>query len=169
MTNSFNKEKFQEKITEALGLNVTIGTYTVRVTPSLKTYVTITALDVKFPDDQLVFKAQNAELTTTISSLFTKKYVIKRLDLFRVKYSDLILETGENKIAFLPSRITPKPFGANSITIVAGPVFIKDIDVSYTQTYPYSYKEDTYRQLSFSKEQVKSFLSSQNFANIKIK
>lgn len=169
MTKSFNKDVFQEKLTKALGLNVTVGTYTVRVKPNLQAIVTITELDVKFPDEQPVFKAKLAELTTTLSSLFSKKYVIKKLDLRFVKYDDLILPEGTNKIAFLPARITPKPFGHNTITIVSGPVYARDIDVSYTEASPYSYKTEKYRQLTYTKDQVRSFLSSQNFSNIRIK
>lgn len=169
MTKCFDKEEFQERLTDALGLDATIGTYTVRVQPNLQTIITITELDVKFPDEQPVFKAKLAELTTTFSSLFSNKYVIKKLDLKFVKYDDLILPDGINKIAFLPARITPKPFRKNSITIVSGPVYVKDIDVSYTQTSPYSYKKESYRQLTYTKEQVRSFLASQNFSNIKIK
>ncbi|MGM9993450.1 MAG: hypothetical protein ACI37R_01825 [Candidatus Avigastranaerophilus sp.] len=169
MTKSFNKQAFEEKLTEAIGLNVAIGTYTVRVQPNFKTIITITELKVDFPDEQPVFKAKFAELTTNFSSLFTKNYTIKNLELRFVKYDDLILPDGTNKIAFLPSRITPKPFGPRTITITAGPVFARDIDVSYTTTQRYSYKTESFRQLSYSRAEVKDFLSSLNFSNIKIK
>lgn len=169
MTKSFNKETFQQKLTEALGLNASIGTYTVIVKPNFETLITITELKVEFPDEQPVFKAKSAELTTDLSSLFTNTYKIKKLDLKFVKYDDLILPDGNNKIAYLPARITPKPFGPNSVTIISGPVFAKDIEVSYTKTLPYSYKKENYRQLSYTKDQVRSFLTSLNLHNIKIK
>lgn len=169
MTKGFNKKAFEEKLTNALGLNATVGTYTVRVQPNLDTIITITELKVEFPDEQPVFKAKMAELTTTISSLFSNSYVIKKLELQNVKYDDLVLPNGDNKIAFLPSRITPKPFGPNNIIIVAGPVSARSVEVSHTKTQPYSYKKDSYRQLDYSTAEVKSFLSSQNFRNIKVK
>ncbi|MBQ4124281.1 hypothetical protein IJD44_11265 [bacterium] len=169
MNKSFKREAFEKKLTEAIGLNTTIGTYTVRVKPNFETIVTITELKVEFPDAQPVFKAKSAELTTNYSSLFTKKYVVKNLDLRFVRYDDLILPDGQNKIGFLPSRITPKPFGTRTITIVAGPVFAKNIEISRTKSEPYSYKKESYRQLTYTKDQVRSFLSSLQLSNIKVK
>lgn len=169
MTKSFKKEVFQQKLTEAVGLNSTVGTYTVRVKPNFETIITMTELKFEFPDEQPAFRAKSAELTTTITSLFTNTYKIKKLDLRFVKYDDLILPDGTNKLAFIPARITPRPFGSRSITIIAGPVFAKDIEVSYTNSNPYSYNKENFRQLSYTKEQVKSFLTSLNFQNIKIK
>ena len=100
-------------------------------------------------------------------SLFTKNFNIKSMYLKNIVYKDQILPDGTNKIAFLPEAFNSELFGAKKITIVPGPVRVKNFKIVYIG--PKSYKEQSYREKTYDKSEVKDFLSSFTFSHVEIK
>lgn len=165
----FDINEFEKKALPATGLNVTFNYIDIKVKPNFTTIITLRDLDVQYPDKQPLLKAKVVELTTSVSALLFKNFDIKSLYLKNVQYDDQILPSKENKLAYFPEAFDPKYFGSKKITIKPGPVSIKDLNISYTQTEPYSYKTEELREANYTKEEVKEFLSSYNFKNIEIK
>lgn len=165
----FNVEDFQQKTLKTAGLDVTFNSYDVKIKPTLQTVIKLKDLQVKYPDKQPLLKVRNVELVTTPASVLFKSFDVKSLTLKNVKYDDQVLPNNENKLAFLPEVFDPSLYGAKKITVKPGPVIIKDLEVSYTKSEPYSYKTETIREVEYSKEQVKDFLSSLNFSHVDIK
>ena len=100
-------------------------------------------------------------------ALFTHNYDIKSVYFKRAWYADQILPEGDNKIAFLPGAFNSEIFGAKSITVKPGPAKFKNLRVTYVT--PKTFKEQNYRETSFSKAEVDAFLKSFNYSHVKIK
>lgn len=166
---SVNKDKLQKDYLAATGLNISFDKAYLKIGPTFNTTITLNDLNIEFPDKQPVLKAEYAELDTTPEAIFGKTVVIKNLYLANVKYDDLILPDGKNKIEYLPSVIDPKYVGKEGLTIVSGPVDIRDIDISYTKTKPYSYKKEVKKEITMTSTELKEYLESLNFAHINIK
>ena len=168
MTSLFNQETFSKNLQKAVGLNVEMKTVDVKISPDFSTFVYITGLDIKFPDKQPVLTADYAELRTTPGCLFGNKIVIKKFIANTVKYDDLVLPSGINKIAYIPESFQPKFIGKKGLTIVSGPVEISNISASYTKTKPYSYTEKSLPNINMSARETKEYLQSLQFKYVKI-
>ena len=169
LNSTFNINDFEKKFYEATSLETTIESVDFKIKPNFETIINIYGFDLKYIDRQDLFSARTIEIVTTPSALFSNNYKIKSMNLKTVKYNDQVLETGENKLAFLPASFNPKPFGKNTITVSPGNITIKNAKYSYTKSLPYTYKEDSYAVRNYSAAEVKSYLSSLNFAKVKIK
>ena len=168
-TKSFNKEKFIQKFEPATGLIVDFDNLDIKIKPNFTTVITVEDLNVQYPDKQPLLKAKSAELYTTPAAIFSHTVLIKNLYLQKVQYDDMVLPSGENKIAFFPSVFNPEYLGAKNLTIIAGPVSLKGLDISYTVCEPYKYTTEYQREAIYSQEEVRNFLTSLNFKNVKIK
>ena len=167
-TNSFNIDKFEQQVFDATSLVTTLDSVNFEIKPNLKTIITVKNLSLKYIDAQPLFDAAHIEIETTPAALFTNNYEIKSIYFKRTWYADQILPNKENKIAFLPGAFNSKVFGANNITIKPnGPAKFKNLKLTYVT--PTTYKEKNLRETSFTKEEVKSFLSSFEYSHVKIK
>lgn len=167
LTSSFNTSKFEEKFYQATSLLTTVDSVSYKIKPNLDTIITVKNLNLEYIDHQPLLDAKYVELTTSLSAIFGSTYKIKSLNARNITYSDQILPNGENKIAFLPGAFNSKIFGKKKITIIAGPVNIKNYNISYRT--PETYKENKIREIDYSKSEVKDFLTSFYYTNVKIK
>ena len=166
-TSSFNTEEFEKKFEEATSLVTSVDSVRYEVTPTLKTKIKVRNLSLKYVDYQPLLDVRHAELTAGIGALFGTKYDIKSLSLKGVKYSDQILPSGDNKIAFLPLAFDSTKFGHKSIAVSPGPVVIKDYKIDYIT--PTTFAQKKYDIMEYSKDEVEDFLKSFDYAHVKIK
>lgn len=166
-TSSFNTEEFEKKFEEATSLVTSVDVVRYEVTPTLKTKIKIRNLSLKYIDNQPLLDVRHAELTAGLGALFGKGYKIHSLIAKGVKYSDQILPSDENKIAFLPLAFDSKKFGHKSISIVPGPVVIKDYKIDYITPTTFAKKE--YDVLEYTTDEVDDFLRSFDYSTVKIK
>ena len=166
-TNTFDIDKFEQQVFDATSLVTTVDSVSYKIDWNLKTTITVKNLSLKYIDAQPLFDAAHIEIETTPSALFTHNYNIKSIYFKRAWYADQILPEGTNKIAFLPGAFNSEIFGAKSITVKPGPAKFKNLRVTYVT--PKTFKEQNYRETSFSKSEVDAFLKSFNYSHIKIK
>lgn len=169
LNSSFDIKKFEKKLFEATSLDTTIGSVTFKIEPNFNTIISFYDVDAKYVDRQDLFSAKLIEINTTPSAIFSNNYNIKSLYLKNVKYDDQLLEDGKNKISFLPESFNPKPFGKDMITITPGKITFRNLQCSYTKAVPYSYKKESYSEQTYTKQDVKEYLSTLNFKKVKIK
>ena len=169
LNNTFDLNKFEEKISKATNMNVTLNYINFKMSPSFKTTILVRDLTARYPDDQPLLDVKFAEIVTNAGILFSNNYDIKSLTLKNVVYDDQILPEGGNKLECLPTSLDPKPFGKSKITIVPGNLKIKNLTVNYTVGNPYSYKTRFFREKSISRTEQLSLLQKQNFINVKFK
>ncbi len=166
-TSSFNIRDFEQKCYNATSLITTIDSVQYKVKPNLTTIITVKDLDLQYIDYQPLFSAKTIEIETTLAALFGNTFNVKSMHLKNLKYDDQILSNGENKLAFLPGAFNSEIFGKKSITIVPGDVTVKKFDIKYIG--PTTYKEKFIREKTYSKDEVKEFLSQYYFSHVKIK
>ncbi len=166
-TSSFNIKDFEQKCYDATSLITTVDSVQYKIKPNLKTIIIVKNLELRYIDNQPLFYARNIELTSTLGALFGNKFDIKSLYLKNIKYEDQILANGENKLAFLPGAFNSELFGKKSITIIPGDVTVKNFDIKYIG--PTTFKEKFIRENTYSKEEVKEFLSQFYFSHVNIK
>ena len=167
MTNSFDIDKFEQKMFDATSLITSVDSVEYKVSPSLKTTITVKNLSLKYIDYQPLFDAKQIKLETSFAALFGKSFDVKNIEFKHVVYADQILPNGENKIAFLPGAFNSEIFGAKSISVVPGPAKFKNMKVTYVT--PRTYKEKFIREKNFSKSDVSLFLKSFDYSHVKIK
>ncbi len=167
ITNLFDITKFEQKFYDASSLVTTLDSVNYKIKPNFDVIITLKNVSLKYIDYQPMFDAGTIELTTTPSALLGNTFNIKNLYLKNVKYEDQILPDGTNKLAFLPRAFDTKQFGKNNITIVPGPIKIKNLKIKYIT--PTTYDEKDYINKDYSKSEVKLFLSNQIFSQIKIR
>ncbi len=167
LTSTFNIDKFEQKIYDSTSLVTTIDSIDFKIKPNLNMIITIRNWTSKYIDDQDCFAASMIQVTTNPSCVFTKKFKIKDLYLKNVKYLNQILPSGENKLSFLPPAFNSQIFGAKKITVIPGPVKIKNFKIrNMTQN---DYNEVNRREVKYSEQQVKDFLSQFYFSHVYIK
>ena len=166
-TNTFDINKFEQQVFDATSLVTTVDSVSYKIAWNLKTTITVRNLSLKYIDAQPLFDAALIEIETTPAALFTHNYDIKSVYFKRAWYADQILLEGDNKIAFLPGAFNSEIFGAKSITVKPGPAKFKNLRVTYVT--PKTFKEQNYRETSFSKAEVDAFLKSFNYSHVKIK
>ena len=166
-TSSFNIKDFEQKCYDATSLITTVDSVQFKIKPNLKTIIIVKNLELRYIDNQPLFYARNIELTSTIGALFGNKFDIKSMYLKNIKYNDQILDNGENKLAFLPGAFNSEVFGKKSITVIPGEVTVKNLDIKYIG--PNTFKQKFIRENSYSKEEVKEFLSQFYFSHVNIK
>jgi len=167
LTSAFNVEKFQEKMFQATSLLTSVDTVDFKIKPNFDTIITLRNWSSKYIDEQDCFDATLIQLTTTPFSIFTKNFKIKDLYLKNVKFSNQTLPTGENKLAFLPLTFNPQLFGSKKITVVSGPVRVKNLRIK--NIAPHVYEEDNRMEEKYSTSEVREFLQSKPFTNVIIK
>ena len=168
LTNSFNIDKFEEKVYNATSLLTTIDAIDFKITPGLNMIITIRNWSSMYVDEQDCFDAGTIQLTTNPMSIFTKNFKIKDLYLKNVKFSNQTLPDGENKLAFLPPAFNnSKSFGSKKITVVTGPVRVKNFKI--TNIAEGYYKQNRIREKVYSAQDVKAFLSGFYFDHVNIK
>ena len=157
----------QQKMFDATSLITSLDTVEYKVSPSLKTTITVKNLSLKYIDYQPLFDARQVKLETSLLALLGKSFNVKNIEFKNVIYADQILPNGENKIAFLPSAFNSEIFGAKSISVVPGPAKFKNLKITYVT--PTTYKEKFIREKNFSKAEVGSFLKSFEYSHVKVK
>ena len=167
LTKSFNIDQFEQKVYDATSLVTTVDTVEYKIKPNFDTIITLKNWSSKYIDEQDCFDARLIQITTTPAALFTKTFKIKDLYLKNVKYSDQTLPEGMNKLAYLPGSFNSKVFGANKITVIVGPVRVKNFNKVHIA--PNVYQENNQREVKYSTSEVKQFLSQFNFAHVNIK
>ena len=167
LTKSFNIDQFEQKVYEATSLVTTVDSVEYKIKPNFETKIILKNWSSKYIDEQNCFDARLIEITTTPAAIFTKTFNIKDLYLKNVKYSDQILPEGVNKLAFLPGAFNPKYFGTNKVTVVTGPVRVKNFNIVHIE--PNVYDEVNKREAKYTKQQVKDFLSQYHFEHVIIK
>ena len=167
LTSTFNIDKFEQQVFDSTSLVTTVDTVEYKIRPNFDTIITLRNWSSKYIDDQDCFDAKLIEIKTTLSAIFFKKFKIKQLYLKNVKYSNQTLPTGENKLAFLPAAFNSELFGAKKITIIPGPVKVKNFRIK--DIAPKYYKEINKREAYYSTEEVRRFLSDKNFSHVEIK
>lgn len=167
MTNSFDIDKFEQKMFDATSLITSVDSVEYKVAPNLKTTITVKNLSLKYIDYQPLFDAKQIKLETSFPALFGKSFDVKNIEFKHVIYADQILPSGENKIAFLPGAFNSEIFGAKSISVVPGPAKFKNLKVTYVT--PTTYKEKFIREKNFSKADVALFLKSFDYSHVKVK
>lgn len=166
MTNSFDKELFGKKFEEATSLRTSLDAVEYKITPTLGAVIRVRNFSLKYVDYQPLLDVKQAELKTTLSALFGSKYKINSLNLKGVKYSDQILPNKENKIAFLPKAFDSNVFGKKSITIVPGPVTIKNYQTDYIT--PTTFRQKNVEEEVYTKNEVSDFLRSFEYSHVVI-
>lgn len=167
MTNSFDIDKFEQKMFDATSLITSVDSVEYKVAPNFKTTITVRNLSLKYIDYQPLFDARQIKLETSLGALFCKSFDIKNIEFKHVIYADQILPNGENKIAFLPSAFNSEIFGAKSISVTPGPAKFKNLKITYVT--PTTYKEKFVREKNFSKAEVGLFLKSFDYSHVKVK
>ena len=167
MTNTFDVDKFEQKMVDATSLVTSVGSVEYKVAPSLKTTITVKNLSLKYVDNQPLFDAREINLETSILALLGKSFDVKNIDFKNVIYADQILPSGENKIAFLPKAFNSEVFGAKTISVKPGPANFKNLKITYVT--PTTYKEQFIREKDFSAAQVGNFLKSFEYSHVQVK
>ncbi len=167
VTNSFSTARFEKKFYDATSLITELGSVQYTIKPNFDTIITVRGFELKYIDDQPLFNAGTIELTTTPAAIFGNTFKIKNLVIENTNYEDQILPDGVNKLAFFPGAFDTRKFGKRNITIVSGPVKIRNAKIKYIT--PNTYKEESIREKNYSKSEVKEFLSSLYFSHVKIK
>lgn len=167
LTSSFNIDKFEQQVFDATSLITTVDTVEYKIKPNFDTVITLRNWSSKYIDDQDCFDARLIEITTTPAAIFSKTFKIKQLYLKNVKFANQTLPTGENKLAFLPGTFNSEVFGAKKITVIPGPVKVKNFRIK--DIAPRYYKERNQREAFYSEQDVRSFLSDKYFSHVEIK
>ncbi len=167
MTNTFDVDKFEQKMQAATSLVTSVGSVEYSVAPSLKTTITVKNLSLKYIDDQPLFDARQIDLETSIFALLGKSFDVKNIQFKNVVYADQILPNGENKIAFLPQAFNSEIFGAKSISVKPGPTTFNNLKVTYVT--PKTYKEQFIREKNYTAAQVGNFLKSFDYSHVQVK
>lgn len=167
LTETFNVDKFEEKVFEATSLLTTVDSVQYKIKPNLTTEIIVRNFSLKYIDEQPLFNAGYIEIKASPSIIFGKNFNLKSLYMKNVHYADQILPTGENKIAFLPSAFNSEIFGAKSITVVPSSIRVKNLKLTYVT--PTTYKERNIREKTFDKTEVSNFLKSLQFSHVNIK
>lgn len=167
LTSSFNIDKFEEKFYEATSLLTTVDSVSYKLKWNFETTIIVRNLSLKYIDHQPLFDAKYAEIVASPSALFGNNFNIKSMYLKNVVYADQILPDGQNKIAFLPEGFKADKFGKKYITIAPGDIRVKNLKVTYVT--PRTYKEKSFREKTFYKEEVRDFLKSLTYSSVKIK
>lgn len=167
LTETFNVDKFEEKIFESTSLLATVDSVQYKIKPNLTTEVVVRNLSLKYIDEQPLFDAGYIEIKASPSIIFGKNFNFKSLYAKNVLYADQILPTGENKIAFLPSAFNSEIFGAKSITVVPSAIKVKNLKLTYVT--PTTYRERNIREKMFDKSEVSTFLKGLEFSHVNIK
>ena len=167
MTNSFDVDKFEQKMQDATSLVTSVGSVEYKVAPSLKTTITVKNLSLKYVDNQPLFDARQIDLETSIFALLGKSFDVKNIQFKNTIYADQILPNGQNKIAFLPQAFNSEVFGAKSISVTPGPAKFNNLKITYVT--PKTYKEEFVRERSFSAAQVGNFLKSFDYSHVQVK
>lgn len=167
LTSSFNIDKFEKQVFDSTSLVTTVDMVEYKIKPNFDTIITLRKWSSKYIDDQDCFDATMIELTTTPAAIFTNNIKIKQLYVKNAKFSNQILPSGENKLAFLPATFNSKIFGKNKINIIAGPVKVKNFKIK--NITPNTYNEDNRRESNYTTQEVKDFLSQMYFSSVNIK
>ena len=167
LTSSFDIDKFEQKVFDSTSLVTTVDTVEYKIKPNFDIIISLRNWSSKYIDDQDCFDASLIEITTTPAAIFSKTFKIKQLYLKNVRYSNQTFENGENKLAFLPGAFNSEIFGASKVTIIPGPVKIKNFRIKYIA--PGVYKERNQREILYSEPEVRAFLSNMNFSHVVIK
>lgn len=167
LTETFNIDKFEEKMFEATSLLTTVDSVQYKIKPNLTTEIIVKNLSLKYIDEQPFFEAGRIEMKAAPSVVFGKNFNVKSLYLKNVWYADQILPSGENKIAFLPAAFNTEVFGAKSISVVPSDIRVKNLKITYVT--PTTYKERNIREKTFTKNEVSSFLKSLEFSHVNVK
>lgn len=166
ITNAFNTEDFEKKFEEATSLRTSIDAVEYKITPTLHAIIRVRNLSLKYVDYQPLLDVRQAELKTNLPAIFGSKYKIESLNVKGIKYSDQILPSGENKIAFLPKAFDSTLFGKKSITIVPGPVTIRDYQTDYIT--PTTFRQKKVDEEIYTKDEVSDFLRSFQYSHVVI-
>lgn len=167
LSNSFNIDEFEQKVFDSTSLVTSVDSVEYKIKPNFDTLISLRNWSSKYIDDQDCFDASLIEITTTPFAIFTKNFKIKQLYLKNVRYSNQTFENGENKLAFLPGAFNSEKFGAKKITIVPGPVKVKNFRIK--DIAPGYYKERNQREAFYSEHEVRAFLSDKYFSHVVIK
>ncbi len=167
LSNSFNIDEFEQKVFDSTSLVTTVDSVEYKIKPNFDTLISLRNWSSKYIDDQDCFDASLIEITTTPFAIFTKNFKIKQLYLKNVRYSNQTFENGENKLAFLPGAFNSEKFGAKQITIIPGPVKVKNFRIK--DIAPGYYKERNQREAFYSEQEVRAFLSDKYFSHVVIK
>ncbi len=167
LTNNFDIDKFEQQIYDSTSLVTTVDSVEYKIKPNFDTIITLRNWSSKYIDDQDCFDARLIEIKTTPSAIFSKTFKIKQLYLKNVKFSNQTLPTGENKLAFLPGAFNSEVFGKDKITVIPGPVKVKNFKTK--DIAPGYYKERNQREALYSEQDVRDFLKDKNFSHIIIK
>lgn len=167
LTETFNVDKFEEKVFEATSLLATVDSVQYKIKPNLTTEIIVRNFSLKYIDEQPLFNAGYIEIKASPSIIFGRNFNLKSLYVKNAHYADQILPTGENKIAFLPSAFNSEIFGAKSINVVPAAIKVKNLKITYVT--PTTYKERNIREKIYDKAEVTSFLKSLDFSHVNIK
>lgn len=164
LKSSFNVQDFEKKLFDATSLKTEIESIDFKISPALQMTVTIANFSAKYIDLQDCFDAQAIILKTSPLCLLNKTFKINDLYLKNVKFSNQVLPDGNNKLAFLPGAFNSEIFGAKHITIISGPVRINGYEQK--DIGPNSYNEKNRKEILYTKDDVKAFLSGFQFSHV---
>jgi hypothetical protein len=168
LTKTFDTKKFAEKVEETTSLKTTVDAVEYKIKPNFDVVISLRNWSSKYVDGQNCFDATLIEITTTPNAIFNDIYTLKKVLVKNAKFSNQILPSKANKLAFLPKVIDPKVFGVEEGIIVkpAGPVIVKNFRIKYIG--PHFYKEDNRHESKYSAEEVRNFLKKCEFTNVVI-
>ena len=167
LTSNFDIDKFEQQVYDSTSFVTTVDSVEYKIKPNFDTIITLRNWSSKYIDDQDCFDARLIEIKTTPAAIFKKTFKIKQLYLKNVRYENQTLPNGENKLAFLPSAFNSEVFGVNKITIIPGPVKVKNFRIK--DIAPGYYKERNQREAVYSEQDVRAFLKDKNFSHVVIK
>lgn len=166
-TATFNIDEFEKKIYDTTNLNVSIEGLTYKMSPAFKTTMKIRGINVSYIDDQPLFKANSIEITATPAILFDTVFDIKYMYVKNAVFRDQILPEGINKLEFLPGALNTKVFGKNSVTLIPGPIRVRNYKIEHIT--PKRYEARSIRDYEYTADEVKEFLNQYIFSTIKVK
>ena len=173
ITSTFNSAEFAVKFSEATSLKTNLDGFQYRISPNLHATIELNNLKLAWVGDQDLFEAKIIEIETKNPlAIFTKNYDIESVSISNAHYSDQLIPDDKtqkliNKLNKLLPNFNPNPFGTSKIKIVPGKVTFKNFKISYIT--PETYNEDTISQKTFSKPEVKKFLTEYPVGNVNIK
>lgn len=167
LTSSFNRERFEEKVYNAVGLVTSVDDVNFRIRPDLTLIITIRNWSSKYIDNQDCFDAAFIELQTGFLSPLTKNFKIKNLYLRHVDFSNQTLPEGENKLAYISSSFEASAFNTKEVSITPGPVKVRNFMIK--NIAPDFYSENKRQEVVYTADEVRQFLNDWHVRHVKIK
>ena len=165
---TFNKDEFTEKVYTTTGLLTSVDKIDFSLTPTFTLVIGVNNWVMKHLDNQECFSFARADIETNPFCIFTKNFVIKKMEIRSANYFDQVYDNGQNKLNYL-SDMNFSKFNAKNenITVASGPVSVRNFRITYIE--PQGHREDKRDVVKYTKADVRAFLQERMFKHIVVK